>query len=191
MYNIVKHYNLGDLHMGQKELELENKKIVEETLKRKEELIAFYNEHSYQETLVEFKLKSYKQLKKILVLINYDFSYKRTHPISKGKPSSRSHESYIEGGKKSGQTQRINWKNKSEEEKQEWSIKQSIAHLNSPTFKYKIKKTNLAYINSLTQEQRDAQNKMRSESCKKWWESLTEEEKQNQINKQFNIKYKS
>lgn len=171
--------------MTQKELELENKQIAERCYEKKSELIEFYNTHSYKETLIKFGIKSYKQLKKILEKIDYDFSYKKEHSIIKGKPSARSHESYVEGGKKSGETQKRNWENKSEEEKLAWSTKQSLAHLNSPTFKDKITASNIAYRNSLTQEERDRQDAMRSESMKKWWDSLSEEEKQCQVNKHF------
>ena len=167
--------------MTQKEKELENKTIIEEAISKKDKLIEFYNTHSYQETIDAFNLKRYGLLKKVLILINYDFSYKKTHSITKGKPSKRSHESYINGGKKSRETQKENWKNKSEEEKSEWSQKMRDSH--GEEFKNLISNINTEYYKNLSQEVKNELNSKRSESCKQWWYSLSEENKKEIINK--------
>ena len=148
-----------------------------------EEFIDYYKTHNQKETLTKYGIRTTKQLTKILTYFNYDFSFKKS--LNKGKPASRSHESYIEGGKKSSETQKKNWETKTDEEKEAWSIKQSLAHLNSPTFKTKITESNRAYRLSLTEEERAHQDRMRSESMKNWWESLTEEERAAVQNNRF------
>jgi hypothetical protein len=148
-----------------------------------EEFINFYKTHNQKETLAKYNIRTTKILTKILKYFNYDFSYKKC--LNKGKPATRSHESYIIGGKKSGETQKKNWENKSEEEKAAWSIKQSIAHLNSPTVKDKITESNRKYRYSLTPEERTKQNSMRSASMKSWWESLSDSEKEAIQNHRF------
>ena len=102
------------------------------------DFIDFYKTHNQQETLDFYSIRNTKQLRKLLEYFKYDFSFKKA--LNKGKPATRSHESYLAGGKKSSETQKTNWANKSEEEKEAWSIKQSLAHLNSPTFKIKKQK---------------------------------------------------
>lgn len=148
-----------------------------------EEFIEYYKTHNQKETLHNYNIRTTKQLAKILKHFNYDFSFKKS--LNKGKPASRSHESYVEGGKKSSITQKRNWELKSEEEKEAWAVKQSLAHLNSPTFKYKIAMSNRAYRNSLSDEERARQDQMRRESMKAWWESLSEEEKEAVQNNRF------
>jgi hypothetical protein len=166
-------------------VEQENKAIfkqITETVSA-ESFIDFYKTHNQQETLDFYGIRNIKQLKKILTHFNYDFSFKKG--LNKGKPAARSHESYVAGGKKSSETQKRNWENKTDEEKEAWSIKQSIAHLNSPTFKDKIAASNRNYRYSLTTEERAKQDSMRSASMKAWWESLSEEERDNIQNNRF------
>lgn len=148
-----------------------------------EEFIDYYKTHNQKDTLAKYNIRTIKQLTKILKHFNYDFSFKKS--LNKGKPASRTHESYIEGGKKSSDTQKRNWELKSEEEKEAWSVKQSLAHLNSPTFKAKITVSNRAYRNSLTAEEKSRQDQMRRESMKTWWESLSEAEKEAVQNNRF------
>lgn len=148
-----------------------------------EEFIDFYKTHNQKETLAKYNIRTTKVLTKILKHFNYDFSYKKH--LNKGKPATRSHDSYVKGGQKSSETQKKNWEAKSEAEKEAWSIKQSIAHLNSPTFKYKIAASNRKYRHSLTPEERAKQDSMRSVSMKNWWESLTDDEKEAVQNHRF------
>lgn len=155
-----------------------NKQIIQNIIDtvRPEDFITFYREHNQQETMAEYGLRTTKQLVKILKLFNYDFSQPKPSRF-KGKQSARSHESYIAGGKKSSVTQKASWAAKSDEEKEAWAIKQSIAHLNSPTFKDKITAANRAYRASLPEEVRAQQDKARSETMRAWWEALSTEEK--------------
>ncbi len=165
--------------MTQKEKELENKRIIEETLERGEELKEYYTNHSYKETIEYFNIKSYKLLKKILILLNYDFNLKKDNPVTKGKPSSRSHESYIEGGKKSGQTQRENWNNKSDKEREEWSLLMKESH--GEEFKQIISSINKEYYNNLSKEAKEEIKLKQSKASKDWWNSLSKEEKKSFI----------
>jgi hypothetical protein len=63
--------------------------------------------------MTEYNIRTVKQLTKILKHFNYDFSFKKA--LNKGKPATRSHESYINGGKKSSKTQKTAWENKTDE----------------------------------------------------------------------------
>lgn len=149
----------------------------------REEFINFYKTHNQKETLLKYNIRTVKQLTKLLKYFDYDFSFKKA--LNRGKPATRTHESYINGGKKSSQTQKNAWENKTAEEKEAWSIKQSLAHLNSPTFKTKKAESNRAYRLSLTDEEKARQDRMRSESMKSWWEALTSEEKEEVQNNRF------
>jgi hypothetical protein len=140
------------------------------------DFIEYYTYHTQAETLEHFGLRTLKQLRKTLEYFNYDFSQPKPSKF-KGKAAARSHESYVEAGKKSAVTQRASWANKSEEEREAWSKKQSEAHLNSPSFKEKITASNRAYRASLSVEEENRQNEMRSLSMKAWWANLSEEEK--------------
>lgn len=158
-----------------------NKEIIDEIINTvdKNDFIDFYKLHNRSETKERFGIRTDKQLVKILQIFNYDFSFKKN--LNKGKPAKRSHESYIAGGKKSAVTQKQHWQEKSAEEKTAWAIKQSVAHLTSPSFKDKITLSNRAYRDSLTDEQRTAMDKARSESMKAYWNNLSDEEKNNLI----------
>lgn len=147
------------------------------------DFIDFYKTHNQQETLDFYSIRNTKQLRKLLEYFKYDFSFKKA--LNKGKPATRSHESYLAGGKKSSETQKTNWANKSEEEKEAWSIKQSLAHLNSPTFKIKKAESNRIYRLSLSEQEKARQDRLRSESMKSWWESLTAEEREAIQNNRF------
>lgn len=132
-----------------------------------EVFIDFYLCHNQKETMAEFGLRTTKQLTKILKDFNYDFS-KPKSSLFKGKASPRSHESYIEGGKKSGETQKENWQNKSDQEKSEWSIKQQLAH-STEEFKNKIKQINNDYQARLTPEDKAAIKLKKQQSNLQTW----------------------
>lgn len=170
----------------QLQIEKVNKEIIENIISTipPEEFINYYLVHNQKETCEQYELRNIKQLTKILKIFNYDFS---THKPSKfkGKTAARDHESYVAGGKKSSNTQKQHWQEKSEDEKKAWAIKQSIAHLNSPTFKDKIAASNRAYRASLSEEERQIMDKARSKSMKAYWDGLTEEEKQKVLAARF------
>lgn len=148
-------------------------------------LIAYYKTHTQKETIDEYNLKSVKVLRKALAASGFDFEYKKRHNPLKGRKSTRSHESYVSGGAKSAVTQKTAWDNKSAEEKEAWSRKQSLAHLNSPTFKDKITASNRKYRGSLTIEEAARQNAMRSASIKRWWSQFNEDERYEMMNKRW------
>ena len=139
-----------------KQLEIEklNKAIIDNIINSvpAEDFIDFYLYHNQKETLEHFGLRTTKQLTKVLKLFNYDFSKPKPSKF-KGKAAARSHESYLAGGKKSANTQKENWQNQSEEEKEAWSKKQAEAH-SSDDFKQKIKQINIDYQANLTAEQK-------------------------------------
>lgn len=165
-------------YQEQQQIEQLNKQIFDKIISTvsAEEFIEYYMYHTQVETLEYFGLRTLKQLRKVLEHFNYDFSQPKPSKF-KGKPAPRSHESYIKAGIKSAITQRTAWANKSEEERAAWSKKQSEAHLNSPSFKKKITASNKAYRASLSTEEVNKQNELRSLSMKAWWNSLSNEEK--------------
>ena len=169
-------------YQEQRQLEQLNKQIFDGIVSSvpANDFIDYYVSHNQKETLEHFGLRNVKQLRKILEHFNYDFTKPKPSKF-KGKASARSHESYIEAGKKSAATQRATWANKTEAEKEAWAQKQSLAHLNSPTFKEKITASNKAYRESLSAEEEARQNELRRNSMKAWWANLSEEEKITQI----------
>lgn len=175
----------SELYNKQLEIEKLNKEIIQNIMDSvtPEEFINFYIGHNQKETMENYGLRTIKQLVKVLKLFNYDFSKPKPSKF-KGKPAARSHESYLAGGQKSAATQKTNWELKSEEEKEAWSIKQSLAHSNS-TYATKKAISNKAYRASLTPEERQKQDEMRSQSMKAWWEALSEEEKELVLQKRF------
>lgn len=176
---------MSEKYQNQLEIEKLNKEIIQNILDtvKPEEFIQFYLYHNQQETLAEFGLRNTKQLTKVLKLFNYDFSKPKPSRF-KGKTAARTHESYLLGGKKSSATQKETWQNKTEEEKEAWSIKQSIAHTN-PTFAKNKAASNKAYRASLSSEEKQRQDALRSQSMKAWWESLSNETKTEIMSNRF------
>ena len=154
-----------------KQLEIEklNKIIIDNIINSVpvEDFIDFYLYHNQKETLEHFGLRTTKQLTKILKLFNYDFSKPKPSKF-KGKTAARSHESYLAGGQKSANTQKENWQNKSEKEKEAWSKKQTEAH-SSDDFKQKIKQININYQANLTAEQKAEKALKKSIANKATW----------------------
>ena len=88
----------------------------------------------------------------------------------------------MERGKKSSETQKINWENKSEEEKDIWSNKCREAQLGMSEDAKALKAQRISNtINAKPQEEKDTTNKSRSESCKKFWQSLSEVDRESKI----------
>ena len=176
---------MTDKYAKQLEIEKLNKEIINNitTTISAENFINFYLYHNQKETMEHFGIRTVKQLTKVLKLFNYDFSKPKPSKY-KGKPAARTHESYIAGGKKSAETQKESWQNKSIEEKEAWSIKQSLAHLNQTYARTKAA-SNKAYRASLSPEEKAKQDAMRSESMKAWWNSLSEDEKNEVLKNRF------
>lgn len=176
---------MTDKYKQQLEIEKLNKEIIDNIIAtvKPDDFIEFYLQHNQKETMVRYGIRTVKQLTKILKLFNYDFSKPKPSRF-RGKSAARSHESYLAGGLKSAATQKENWQNKSEEEKEAWSIKQSIAHSNQG---YTVKKaiSNKAYRASLTPEERARQDEMRRQSMKAWWEGLSQEAKDQVMQNRF------
>jgi hypothetical protein len=96
------------------------------------------------------------------------------------KEATRSRESYKLSGKKSSDTQKKNWENKNEEDILAWSIKMKDSH-NTESFKNKIRDINLKYRQGLSLEDKENQNKKRSNSCKLYWNTFTPEQRKEWI----------
>lgn len=176
---------MSEQYEQQLKIEKLNKEIINNIVAtvKPEEFINFYLYHNQAETMAEYGIRTIKQLTKILKLFEYDFSKPKPSKF-KGKQAARSHESYVAGGKKSSETQKQNWEAKSEEEKEAWSIKQSIAHTN-PTYASIKAAGNRAYRASLTPEEKQRQDALRSQSMKAWWEALSAEEKETVMGNHF------
>lgn len=175
--NVPVGFSKGRLRrLGSREKEIQN---LVDTIS-KDSLIEFYSTHNAIDTCSEFGIKNRQILHKLCCV----YGFKKSKPTMP-KTISRTHESYVEGGKKSAQTQKTNWAKKTEEEKLEWSKKISTAINSNPNYKTIKAKQNTLYRNSLTNEEDERQNRMRSQSMKDWWSSLSKEEKQQRINKSF------
>ncbi len=182
---------MTDKYAKQLEIEKLNKEIINKIMAEvtAEEFINFYIYHNQKETLEHFGLRTTKQLTKVLKLFNYDFSKPKPSKF-KGKPAARSHESYLLGGQKSAKTQKQNWENKSEEEKEAWSAKQAAAH-SSDAFRRKIKQINLDYQANLTAEQKAERALRKSIANKATWDQnkkdiLEKAYKTKKLNDSFN-----
>ena len=189
MFYFIFNYIVLIIMTYQEQLEIEklNKEIINNIINTvpKEDFIDFYINHTRSETCEKFNLRNTKQLVKVLKLFNYDFSTKKPSKF-KGKKSPRSHASYINGGKKSAETQKANWKSKTDNEKAVWSEKQKIAH-ETESFKTKIKAANEAYRATLTTEQKELLKNKKSVSNKATWLSNKEEI----LEKAYNTKSKN
>lgn len=166
--------------MAQKESETRNKQCLEHLVSIKDEFVGYYYTHTNKETCNHYNINGNRVLMRALVLCNYDANYKKTHNVMKGRKSLRSHESYVLGGKKSSNTQKKNWENKTKEEKEAWKGVMVESH-NNDDFKTKISAINKEYWKSLPEEKKICLSKKRSDSSKKWWSSLTESAKNQQI----------
>lgn len=147
------------------------------TVVSKEELISYYivQNKSFIETMAKFNLQVRKDLRQLL---NYYGIRKSPKQRAKNNKSpKRTHEQYIEYGKKSSITQKESWKNKSDKEKEEWSKKQKIAH-STDKFKKNISEINKEYNKNLDSSTKEERNKKRSASCKKSWSNPQLIEKQ-------------
>ena len=96
----------------------------------------------------------------------------------------RTHESYLAGGKKSAQTQKKNWANKSDKELNDWKEKMSLSH-RTDRFRSIKAIQNASYHSSLSAEENDRQNAMRREAMKKWWSQFSQDERRDMMNKRF------
>lgn len=145
--------------------------IIAETIDR-EDLRSYYRNHLKSDTADHFKV-SEQQLYYILKFYGIKKDMKGI--------STRTHDSYLEGGKKSSKTQKESWCNKSDREKLEWSEKQKIAH-STQDFKEKISKINKDYLRNLDENVKNERYHRVSQSCKSWWyNNFTEEERKEQI----------
>lgn len=189
MFYFIFNYIVLIIMTYQEQLEIEklNKEIINNIINTvpKEDFINFYINHTRSETCEKFNLRNTKQLVKVLKLFNYDFSTKKPSKF-KGKKSPRNHVSYINGGKKSAETQKANWKSKTDNEKAAWSEKQKRAH-ETESFKTKIKAANETYRATLTIEQKELLKNKKSASNKATWLSNKEEI----LEKAYNTKSKN
>lgn len=161
--------------MTQKEREERNKRDLERLVASKDELLDYFYSHTNKETMDCFGVSSNKVLAKALKMVGYDPSYKKGHSAMRGRKSSRSHESYVLGGKKSSITQKASWEAKSQDDKEAWSNLMKESH--GEEFKKKISAINKNYLKGLSQEKKDELRMKRRESSKRWWNGLSDEDK--------------
>lgn len=167
--NLPNGFVLGRLHKKTK-IELLSIKIDKQTL------YDYYCKHSKNDTANYFNV-SVRDITKLLSYYNIVKPKDCISYTNKG----RSHESYLQGGIKSGETQKLKWQNMPDEERLSWSEKQKKAH-NTEHFKSVISKINKEYRASLSDEQKQRDNSRRSESCKVWWyNNMTQEERREWI----------
>ena len=118
------------------------------------------------------KLLKYYQIKKDLKLARKNNTYKRTHEES------------VAIGKKSALTQRNNWINKTEKEKQNWIIRCREIQLNlSDEVKARKKELFQAYWYNLSEEEKQKINNKRSIACRGVWENPNTLKKQKETYK--------
>ena len=168
--------------MNQKEVEKLNKEVFDRVLNQKDEFINFYNFHSAKETMEKYGIRNEKQFRKILNSIDYDKNEKKKHNCLKGKKSTRTKESYIQGGLKSAKTQKDNWELKSDSEKEDWKVRCSEVQksLSEEVKKNKIDK----YKETVSKKDKDVlleENSRRSESCKNYWNKLKPQDREELI----------
>ena len=162
--------------MTQKEKEAKNSKKIEELMGIGQPFVEYYYTHTNNETMERYGIDGGTRiLLKALQGCHYDPDYKKTHNVMAGRKSSRSHESYVQGGRKSGNTQKKSWASKSKDEMEAWSSLMSKTH--GDDFKKRISKINKDYYVALPDDERKAMNKKKGDSCKRWWASLSTEEK--------------
>lgn len=150
----------------------------------KEGLYQYYiaDNHSQNDSIKHFNLTR----KRFLKLINlYGISKRELHLLKKPEVSTRTHESYVNAGKKSAETQKNNWANKSKEEKEAWSKKMSESH-KTEHFRESMRIANKKYWDSPSAEDKERRRIIYSEASKGYWSSLSAEEKQDVINRHFN-----
>lgn len=96
----------------------------------------------------------------------------------KGGLSSRTHEQYVAAGKKSAETQRKSWSAKTIQEKEDWAQFCRAAQLNMSEDKKKLKiEKMVSTVEAFPEEKKKRLNKMRQESCKRYWQNLSESDK--------------
>lgn len=146
---------MTEKYLKQLELEKLNKEIFDRITAEipVEDFIDFYLNHNKKETLEYYNIRTEKLLRKILEFFNYDFTKPKPSKF-RGKSACRSHESYVNAGKKSAETQKQHWAAKSEDEKKAWSEKQKVSH-NTESFKKQIKQINIDYQASLSDKAKE------------------------------------
>lgn len=156
-------------------------KCIEEYEKEhsKEDLISYYSCHNASDTMQIFNIQSAKLLRG---LCSY-YGYKKSKPTMP-KQATRDHASYLLGGIKSRETQKANWCNKTEEEKRLWSNKMKESHSTS-SFKIAIADINSEYRKKLSPDIEAYTNIKRSNSLRKYWSNLTDEQRSAELDKRF------
>lgn len=183
---------MTEKYLKQLELEKLNKEIFDRITVEvsANDFIDFYVNHNKKETLEYYNIRTEKLLRKILEFFNYDFTKPKPSKF-KGKSACRSHESYVNAGKKSAETQKQHWAEKSEDEKKAWSEKQKVGH-NTESFKKQIKQINIDYQASLSEETKEQIKLRKSAISKLMWsrqreEILTKSYETKKQNRSFNM----
>lgn len=145
----------------------------------KEAIIDYYikQNHNFEETYRWLNI-SRNELK---ILINYYNICKSKSLIMDKVRNKRTHESYIEGGKKSSETQKKYWNSKSTEDLEIWKIKCRDAQLKmSGEQKFKKLDKYFKTMSAKSSEEITQINNRRSISCRKTWSNPELIEKQHQ-----------
>ena len=104
-------------------------------------------------------------------LLTYYKIRKDLKEASKNNTYRRTHEESLAVGKKSAETQRNTWKNKTDEERSQWAEKQRQSHLNmSEAAKQQQSERLSAYWWSLSEEQRQNICDKKRNTCKQLWQ---------------------
>ena len=148
-----------------------NKNIINNILTSytEDEINNYYFNHTQKETMLYFNLRTIKQLNKLLKLTGYDFTQiKPTLRNCNKKENRRSHESYVAGGKKSAETQKQNWQEKTDEEKAEWSNKMKESHSSEET-RQLLSDINKKRFANMTEDKKLEYAEIRSKANKNKW----------------------
>lgn len=149
----------------------------------KEEIEKYYiiENHKKSECLVYFNLSN----RKFSELLK-QFNIHKDRSLVMKNAKRRSHESYILAGKKSAETQKKHWQEKSEDDKNNWVqyCKQVQLNLPDDVKQEKLKKAKETF-NNLSEVDKNKINTQRSKSCKSYWESLKPEDYKSKIEQQI------
>lgn len=150
---------------------------------KREDIEKYYitENHNKSECLDYFGLSN----KKFSNLLK-EFNIQKSRSLIMKNAKRRTHESYVLAGKKSADAQKAKWQQMSNDDKSIWAEQCKQIQLNLPddVKQNKIQKFKQTY-NSFTNIKKDKINKQRSESCKKYWNSLNPSSYQNKIEQQL------
>lgn len=154
----------------------------------KEKFVKFYidENHTQKECCDYFQISKNKVIKYI-----HEFDCHKPKTLAmKGVKVTRTHESYVLGGKKSSETQKKNWKLKSQEEKDLWVKRCSNIQLNLPEDKVQeMVQKRIATNSNKSQEEKDKINQKRKNSLLQYWKNLSKTDYQTKVKEKTDKTY--